>query len=68
MAKPLDDMGYLILDSRAMTDLCSAMVLDTADTIEEARDAARAQGGGCIFRDKENITEADFVEYVKGEE
>jgi hypothetical protein len=35
---------YVIYDSRAYTDIASAAVIDTADTLEEAREAHEAQG------------------------
>lgn len=47
---------YLIKDMRAAAgrDTDSAMVLDTADTLEEAEEAARLQGEGSIWRYEED--------------
>ncbi len=60
-------MGYIIFDLRAVTPegLDDALVLDTADTISEAREAARDQGGGVIYKDKDSIDFDDLVEIVQ---
>lgn len=45
------DLRYLILDLRASTHDVEddAVILDTAHTLTEAEEAARAQGGGVIW-------------------
>jgi len=57
---------YLIMDLRAadidMVD--EALVLDTADGLIEAREAAREQGGGVIWDTKKD----QFIEIVGGVE
>ena len=55
---------YLIFDQRAEYDLDSATLLDTADTLEEAREAAMLQGGGCIFENAKKITDYHLVESI----
>ena len=55
---------YLILDMRAITDLKSAAVLDTADSLNMARKRAKAQGGGVIFESDKMRTEGDYLEIV----
>jgi len=59
-------MGFLIFDLRATEPegLEDALVLDTADTLEEAREAAKDQGGGVIYKDVENVEFKDLVEIV----
>ena len=56
---------YLIFDERASYDLDEALLLDTADTLKEARAAAKLQGGGCIFDNVEKITQNHFIESVQ---
>ncbi len=58
---------YLIFDARAMTDLDGATVITSANTIEEARQDVKDFGqDACIFsNESENLTEKDFIEYVK---
>lgn len=59
-------MGFLIFDLRASQPegLEDALILDTADTLEEAREAAKDQGGGVIYKDVENVEFEDLVEIV----
>jgi hypothetical protein len=40
---------YIIYDGRARSDIYSASCLDTADTLKEARAAAKSQGSGCVI-------------------
>jgi len=55
---------YIIFDLRAVDEdgLEDALVLDTADTMPEAREAAKDQGGGVIWREVKDHYE--FVEIV----
>ena len=60
---------YLILDFRASDPdgLDDALVLDTAETLEEARKAAKAQNGGVIYENSgEMIDFDDMIEIVEG--
>ena len=59
---------YLILDFRASEEegLDDALVLDTAETLEEAREAAKAQNGGVIYENTGEMIEfKDMVEIVE---
>lgn len=57
---------YFIFDLRAVHDPDRARVLDTADTLAEARSAAVAQGGGCIYiHFGGRITDECLIEYVE---
>lgn len=62
-------MKYLIFDLRGEFDLDEALILSTADTLEEAREDAQDQGGGvivnCDHPEDYNITEKDIVEVVR---
>lgn len=60
---------YLILDFRASDPdgLDDALVLDTAETLEGARNAAKMQNGGVIYENKGEMIEfKDMVEIVEG--
>lgn len=59
---------YLILDFRASDPegLDDALVLDTAETLEEARQAAKAQNGGVIYENTGEMIEfKDLIEIVE---
>jgi len=50
-------MKYLIMDERYRFDEDSAICLDTADSLEEAREAAQQQGGVIVEADSGEIVE-----------
>ena len=61
---------YLILDFRASEEegLDDALVLDTAETLEEAYQAAKAQNGGVIYENTGEMIEfKDMIEIVEGQ-
>jgi len=60
--------SFLILDFRAVSEegLDDALVLDTAETLEEARVRVKAQGGGVIYKTSGGLVEfKDLVEIVE---
>jgi len=50
-------MKYLIMDERYRFDEDAAVCMDTADTLEEAREAAHDQGGIVVEVDSGEIVE-----------
>jgi hypothetical protein len=52
-----EEVKYLIMDERYRFDEDSAICMDTADTLEEARGAARDQGGIVVEADSGEIIE-----------
>ncbi len=61
-------LKFLILDFRAAEEdgLDDALVLDTANTLEDARKAAKLQGGGVIYNNTgEMISFQDLIEVVE---
>ena len=62
---------YFILDFRASEEdgLDDALVLDTAETLEEARQAAKAQNGGVIYENSGEMIEfSHMVEIVESKD
>lgn len=51
MGRSKNKKRYAIMDARAINDIDDALVLDMADSMSEARKAAKAQGdGNCIVK------------------